>query len=590
MNEEYLSGTELKIFTYEEWMKPKKDSSLMNQTNIQGLVDKLFQKIQNCLIINIEKDTERYRHTINELKKVSIENFVHLKATYWKDRIKFKNDLNVVTNFLRQFHPDMPSGEVLINEFSEPSDPNIKIQDGPLACYCSHLRAMIYGYQNFKDYTIIVEDDIKIANVDNIDNYLKQIPADWDIVFLNSVAKNKTYDKPFYKFEEQFHSAHFYIINHKCFPFLFQNLYPVTDQVDVLMSDLFRKLNMYNIPETVYQRNVSTNTQNNLHTIFNSKHYNGVRSRASKTIILLDFFINNTLKENLENNRIILKSLMYDVIYEYILSGRKVEESKPNVESYRTELFVVNEYDKYVNQHIRNDLINSIHLFIQSGRKGIDTEKEAECLVNNLLYTIQKFELHNTKDVDYNEKLKAYSFGSTCHVYLLKNNNVVVKRYNDKFRWTTKGHEDSMLVFEKEIEILKKLKSKQFNHFPELLSHCLKTKTIKMSYGGESLYNEFKLPKDWKKQIKMAFDDLDKKGILYPEFRLQNILVKDGKLTLVDFGLAEINSNKNNKENYKNFIKNLDVLNKKLSQISDIDKRHQLCRTFMANIDTSAWA
>lgn len=583
-NEEYLSGTELKILQYEEWMKPK-DVSNISRTNIQGLVDKLFQKIQNCLIINIEKDMERYHHTVNELEKVSIENFVHLKATYWKDRSNFNNDLNSVVNFLRQFHPDVPSGEIFINEFSEPSDSNIKIQDGPLACYCSHLRAMIYGYQNFKDYTIIVEDDIKIANVDNIENYLKQIPADWDIVFFNSVAKNKTYDKPFYKFEEQFHSAHFYIINHKCFPFLFQNLYPITDQVDVLMSDLFRKLNIYNIPETVYQRNLSTNTQNNLYTIFNSKHYNGVRSRASKTIILLDFFINNTLKENSENNRLLIKSLMYDVIYEYIISGKKVEASKPNVESYRTELFVVNEYDQYVNKHIRDDLINSIHLFIQSGRKGIDTKKEAECLVNNLLYTIQKFELHDVTDNDYNEKLKAYSFGSTCHVYFLKENNVIVKQYNDKFRWTTKGHENNTLVFEKEIEILEKLKSKKSNHFPKLLSYNWETKTIKMSYGGESLYNEFKLPKDWKKQIKVIFDELDEKGVFYPEFRLHNILVKGGKITLVDFGLAEINTNKNNKENYKAFIKNLGILNKKLASISDIDKRHQLYRTFMTNMD-----
>ena len=351
------------------------------------------------------------------------------------------------------------------------------------------------------------------------------------------------------------------------------------------MSDLFKKLNIYNIPETVYQRNLSTNTQNNLYTIFNSKHYNGVRSRASRTITLLDFFINNTLKENSDKNRLILKSLMYDVIYEYILSGRKIEESKPNTEDYRTDLFLTGDYDEYVNKHIRSDLINCVHLFIQSGRKGIDSKREAECLVNNLLYTIQKFELHNVNDVDYNEKLKAYGFGSTCHVYFLEENSVIIKQYNDKFRWITKGHENNALVFKKEVEILEKLKSKKFNHFPKLLNQNWETKTIKMSYGGESLYNEFKLPTDWKKQIKTAFDELDEKGIFYPEFRLQNILVKSGKIMLVDFGLAEIDTNKNNKENYRTFIKNLSILNKKLSSIDDIDKRHQLYRTFMANME-----
>jgi hypothetical protein len=56
-----------------------------------------------------------------------------------------------------------------MNDFSEINDPNIYIQDGPLACYCSHVRGMIYGHLNFEDYTIIIEDDAFISNTENIE-------------------------------------------------------------------------------------------------------------------------------------------------------------------------------------------------------------------------------------------------------------------------------------------------------------------------------------------------------------------------------------------------------------------------------------
>ena len=112
-----------------------------------------------------------------------------------------------------------------------------------------------------------------MANTENIEKYIKEIPDDWDILMLNACSKNKIYNNIWYKFDDEFHSTHFYIINHKCIPTLFENLYPITDQVDVLISNLHKKLNIYNIQETVYQKNISTNTQNNLHVIFNSPHY-----------------------------------------------------------------------------------------------------------------------------------------------------------------------------------------------------------------------------------------------------------------------------------------------------------------------------
>ena len=42
-------------------------------------------------------------------------------------------------------------------------------------------------------------------------------------------------------------------------------------QIDILIARLYDRLNIYNIVDTVYQKNFSTNTQNNLFVIYNTK-------------------------------------------------------------------------------------------------------------------------------------------------------------------------------------------------------------------------------------------------------------------------------------------------------------------------------
>ena len=208
-------------------------------------------------------------------------------------------------NFLRKFNPDIPKYKLEINNFSEINDPNIYITDGPLACYISHLRAMIYGYLNFKDYCIIMEDDATITNTENIKKYLKDIPNDWDIINMNSSPKNVKYDSNCYKFVDEFHSSHFYIVKITCLETIFKNVYPVIDQIDVLISKLFSTLNIYNITDTVYQRNLSTNTQNNLYVIFNSPYYDVIRYHLNRIGNKLENYINKELCDNQVYNKML---------------------------------------------------------------------------------------------------------------------------------------------------------------------------------------------------------------------------------------------------------------------------------------------
>jgi tRNA A-37 threonylcarbamoyl transferase component Bud32 len=190
------------------------------------------------------------------------------------------------------------------------------------------------------------------------------------------------------------------------------------------------------------------------------------------------------------------------------------------------------------------------------------------------MYIIESFNYHGKIDPIYQEPFKAYSFGASSSVYLLKKCNKIVKVYNSRLRWKNQNHNDIDQIFEKEVKLLKQ-------YFYDVHIDTV-NKMIYLPYLGESLYNNFELPSDWEKQIKDLFDDMENRNIYYPEFNLNNILVKDGIISFVDFGLAQ--EGNNNGDNSNNFIKMLDILNNKLKHINNKSERKILCNSYMANI------
>ena len=555
------TGVDAKILQYEENALDISDDKI-------DLIEMLGGK-QNCILINMEKDVHRYHTSVDQLKKVSIQNFVHLKGTDGRNKNKesLEKDLTYILNFISQFNSEIEPKEIKINEFSEINDSGVHIQDGPLGCYCSHLRALIYGYLNYEDYTIICEDDISITNTEKIEKYITQIPDDWDVICLNSRAKNISYgDSPFYKFTDDFHSGHFYIVKNKCLPEIFKGMYPMTDQVDVLLAGLVNKLNIYNIPDTVYQKNIKTNTQNNLDIIFSSPNYKPVTDSLNNSEEILNKLANKILPNNQLRNEIIVKSLMHDVLYNFILlTDDKIEKSGKNMENYQFD-------NKYKEEEDFILLVKYITFFLQCSRKGIDPRLTAESLANVCLFTLNKFtEKHKSEDI------KAYGFGSTAHTY--KIGNTLLKKYNDKLRWSTEGHDNVDNIIDKELKILTKIK--HINGTPNLIWND--ERSILMSYNGESLYNDFNIPIDWKEQVTKIFSDLTDSGIFYPEFRLQNILVLDGKITFVDFGLAEFRNDCDNTVNLKKFINYLGLMEERFRNVNDIDELHRLISTFSIN-------
>jgi tRNA A-37 threonylcarbamoyl transferase component Bud32 len=134
----------------------------------------------------------------------------------------------------------------------------------------------------------------------------------------------------------------------------------------------------------------------------------------------------------------------------------------------------------------------------------------------------------------------------------------------------------------RELEILES-QSKISNNV-ELLNCDHDKKILKMKFVGTSLYENFVLPKNWEIQIRQIFSELTEHNIFYPEFRLQNILVLNDKITFIDFGLAKIHENVNNGSNCDIFIELLSLLSKKFSTVDDPFQKHILYTTFINNI------
>ena len=481
------TGTDVKLLQYESFAKDRCFNTI-------DLAEILKVKLP-VIMINIEKDIDRYKSCIEELKKIKTTNWIHLKATYWKDTT-FISDLNFILKFLDK-------SPVTSNKFSEISDPDILIQDGPLACYCSHVRALIYGYYNFDSHFAIVEDDILIANTEKIEKYIKQVPYDWDIITLNAHPINQVYSSEIYKFTNTFHSTHFYIINRRCLETIFKGVYPITDQIDILISQLHNKLNIYNIIETVYQKNFSTNTQNNLYVIYNSPNYSSVRGYIKELEEELLKYINVKIKNN--NNIFIRNQIMDDVIWNYIIH---------------------NNLSKKKNTYIKSSLplFNVLYIIIHCCVKGINVNTVTSKLIEDIDYIIDCFGLH-CQDASIGS-LKAIAYGSTANVF--RAGNFIYKVYNDRLRWSCVGHDNINSIFNKEAMLLKLV-------YPSVI---VQGKMMIIDYLGKSLYESFNLPSDWEDQIKGIFKKFNELGIYYPEFNLKNIVVLDNKISFIDFGLA----------------------------------------------------
>lgn len=554
------NGTDVKKLQYRKIRHGDASSipfeDIMNQLFFPDAQDSI-----HIALINLEKDEMRYHSTICEFKKILITDFVHIKATYWMNRKQFIQDLNDILRFLRRFSDDMPCEEITMNLFSEFNDRCISIQDGPLACYCSHLRAMMYGYHYFSDYTIIAEDDIDIQDTSMIRSGLQEVPNDWDIICFGSQPINKYYHDGVYKMSSLFHSTHFYIVRNASMEKIFGHLYPIDDQIDILLARLHPQLNIYNITDSVIQKNFSTNTQNNLHVIFHSPNYEFIRkSLCTIKTLLRQLFMDIYTITPYDG---IIQKIVFDVILRYI----RCDDASSTDSVYKDM-----DYNAYFLDHTRIKLYKQMYIVMDSCLKGINTEVITHRLMNDIDDICGGFHLCSETRIP-------FDFGSTCNVYRI-GPSMVLKSYHARIRWRMEGHEDQSEIYKKECRFYDI--TQHNGMFPQLIRND--PDGLYIEYVGESLFDKFLLPNDWKTQLDRIFTELDRYNIFYPEFNLKNITVRDSQLFFIDYGLVRFDSDRDNKHNNECFRGLLEMIHDKFVSITDQDERHVFYYNLIHNL------
>ncbi len=564
----------------------------------------------NTVLINIEKDAFRYETAVREFKKFLVTDFVHLKATYWREKNKFIEDMNNILKFMSSYNKNIcietGNSGVSLNVFSEFDDKNIKIQDGPLACYCSHVRGIIYGFLNFSNYTIIVEDDFHVNNIDLINENICKIPEDWDIICFGAQPINRFYEGDFYKFSDLFHSTQFYVIRNSCMKTIFENIYPIYDQIDILLSKLHGILNIYNIPNSVLQKNFESNTQNNLYVIYNSPNYKFIRICIDKIKNILNQILCSELKivkETCHIKNIVLK-ILFDVIFSKILCVGEIDkeyfnkslhndgnmndtstvdtETCDNNSTYKKD---INEnveetlYTEYFIENMKEKLYAQLFIVMNSCVKGINVDTTVKNIISDIYNIINGFKLNT------HECIVPLNYGSTSNVYLVENENTVIKIYNKNLRWKCYGHSEWSEIIKREIEILNRLQNNDNGELFQKVFKCEDNK-IYMEYTGETLFDHFELPDDWITQLEKIFNGFNNCGVYYPEFNLKNITLKNGKIYIIDFGLANIEDDpsEKNQKTLDNFIEFISAINDKFKSICELEQQHIYYNNFINNL------
>lgn len=97
-------------------------------------------------------------------------------------------------------------------------------------------------------------------------------------------------------------------------------------------------------------------------------------------------------------------------------------------------------------------------------------------------------------------------------------------------------------VFEREILILHNMNLLNIDFVPKLINYDFKNKIIMMSYCGVPI-NNYNKPLDYRIQLINILKTLKKYNIQHNDIKKREILIKNDKIYLCDFGWANINCN-----------------------------------------------
>lgn len=132
-----------------------------------------------------------------------------------------------------------------------------QLTKGAIGCYLSHVKIWENIMKNEYGITLVFEDDAQVPEDLNqkIHEEMKYIPDDWDIILYGYVCKKcMKYDK--YNEVERFMLTHCYMIKKSAIVKIMKSntLFPITQQIDALMSELSPILNIYSVRDKLVKQ------------------------------------------------------------------------------------------------------------------------------------------------------------------------------------------------------------------------------------------------------------------------------------------------------------------------------------------------
>ena len=94
-------------------------------------------------------------------------------------------------------------------------------------------------------------------------------------------------------------------------------------------------------------------------------------------------------------------------------------------------------------------------------------------------------------------------------------------------------------VFAREVHWLRHFNSKGYDWCPKLISADPKCNIITMVDAGRPINNQ-NAPTDWVYQLQKIIDTLHNENIYHNDIKRGEVLVKDGKISLIDYGWMSI--------------------------------------------------
>jgi tRNA A-37 threonylcarbamoyl transferase component Bud32 len=123
-----------------------------------------------------------------------------------------------------------------------------------------------------------------------------------------------------------------------------------------------------------------------------------------------------------------------------------------------------------------------------------------------------------------------FNSNSTSNIYIDADKRYIIKQDNKIYA--------SYNVMEREVCLYNILNVNGYDWCPKLI-HTDNTTYIVVEYAGVNI-NAQNCPNNWEKQIDIILNDLKKETIKHNDIKLDEILVKDGKIYLVDYGWCSV--------------------------------------------------